>query len=122
MKNLRKCRDRKLVTTKGEEIIWCQNQSYHKTVFRKLASSRHKKKTNIYYQFTRLTNIRYQQIAKYEFWYCCIKLKYGENAALCNMGTDNFTVHIETMDIYIDVAKNFETKKLKLQIVKSKDN
>ena len=70
------------------------------------------KKPNIYCQFTRLTNIRYQQIAKYEFWYCCIKLKYGENAALCNMGTDNFTVHIETVDIYIDVAKNFETKKI----------
>ena len=38
------------------------------------------------------------------------------------MGTDNFTVHIEAVDIYIDVAKNFKTKKLKLQIVKSKDN
>ena len=31
-----------------------------------------------------------------EFWYDYVKPKYGENAKLCYMDTDNFIVHVKT--------------------------
>ena len=34
----------------------------------------------------------------YEFWYNHAKLKYGENAKLCYMDTESFTVHVKTDD------------------------
>ena len=35
----------------------------------------------------------------HEFWYDYVKSKYGENAKLCYMDTDSFTVHVKTDDI-----------------------
>ena len=46
----------------------------------------------------------------YEFWYDHIKPKNGENAKLCYMDTDNCVVYIKTEDIYVDIAKDVETK------------
>ena len=46
----------------------------------------------------------------YEFWYDYIKLKYGEKAKLCYMDTDSFTVHVNTNDVYKDIAEDIETK------------
>ena len=45
----------------------------------------------------------------YEFWYNYVKPKYGENAKICYMDTDSFTVHVKTDDIYKDVAGDVET-------------
>ena len=49
----------------------------------------------------------------YEFWYDCIKPKYGDNARLCYMDTDSFIMHIKTdgflKDISNDVDKWFDT-------------
>ena len=46
----------------------------------------------------------------YEFWYDYVKLKYGEKAKLCYMDTDSFTVHVNTNDVYKDIAEDIETK------------
>ena len=32
----------------------------------------------------------------YEFWYDCIKPKYGDKARLCYMAKDNFVMDIKT--------------------------
>ena len=40
----------------------------------------------------------------YEFWHDYIKLKYQNNAKLCYMDTDSFTIHIKTEDIFKDIA------------------
>ena len=40
----------------------------------------------------------------YEFWHDYIKLKYQNNAKLCYMDTDSFTIHIRTKDIFKDIA------------------
>ena len=44
----------------------------------------------------------------YEFWY--EKPKCGEKAKLCYMDTDSFGVYIKTEDIWVDIAKDFETR------------
>ena len=44
----------------------------------------------------------------YEFWY--EKPKYGEKAKLCYMDTDSFVFYIKTEDIFVDIAKDFETR------------
>ena len=46
----------------------------------------------------------------YEFWYDYVKLKYGEKAKLCYMDTNSFTVHVNTNDVYKDIAEDIETK------------
>ena len=44
----------------------------------------------------------------YEFWYDCIKPKYGDNARLCYMDTDSFIMHIKTEDFYKDIAPDVD--------------
>ena len=46
----------------------------------------------------------------YEFWYNHVKPKYEEKARSCYMNTDSFIVYIKTEDIYVDIAKDVETR------------
>ena len=46
----------------------------------------------------------------YDFWYDYVKPKYGENAKLCFIDTDNFIVHVKRDDIYKDIAEDIETR------------
>ena len=46
----------------------------------------------------------------YEFWYEYVKPKYGQNAKLCYIDTDSFTVHVKMDDIYKDIEGNVETR------------
>ena len=39
-----------------------------------------------------------------------MKPKYGEKAKLCYIDTDSFIFYIKTFDIYVDTAKDVETK------------
>ena len=57
-----------------------------------------------------LSTLDLSKIVIYEFWYDYVKPKYGENANLCYMDTDSFSVHIKTGDIYKDIAEDFETR------------
>ena len=44
----------------------------------------------------------------YEFWYDCIKPKYGDRAKLYYMDIDSFIIHIITEDFYEDIANGVE--------------
>ena len=46
----------------------------------------------------------------YEFWYDCMKPKYGDNAKLCYMDTDSFIMHIKTENFYKGIANNVEKR------------
>ena len=46
----------------------------------------------------------------YEFWYDCVKSKYGEKLNLCYMDTGRFIVYIKTSDIYKDIAEDVEIR------------
>ena len=46
----------------------------------------------------------------YEFWYDCVKPKYGECAKFCYMDTDTFIVHVKTDSIYKDFAEDVEAR------------
>ena len=46
----------------------------------------------------------------YELWHDYVKPKYGENAKLCYMDTDNFIVHVKADAIYKDIAQDVETR------------
>ena len=46
----------------------------------------------------------------YEFWYDYVKPNYGENAKFCYMDTGSFIIHVETDDIYKDIAEGVETR------------
>ena len=37
----------------------------------------------------------------YDFWYGCIKPKYGENVKLCYKDTDSFIVHLKQVRWYL---------------------
>ena len=54
----------------------------------------------------------------YEFWYDYVKPRYGENAKLCYMDTDNVDVHVKTDDIYKDIAEDIETRFDTFEILK----
>ena len=44
----------------------------------------------------------------HEHWHGYVKLKYREK--LCYMDNDSFMVHIKTEGIYVDIAKDIETR------------
>ena len=46
----------------------------------------------------------------YEFWYDYAKPKYGKNAKFYYMDADSFIVHIETVDIYNEIADDVKTR------------
>ena len=45
-----------------------------------------------------------------EVWYDYVKLKYREKAKLCYVDKNSFIVYIKTEDIYVDIAKDVETR------------
>ena len=45
----------------------------------------------------------------YDFWYNCLKPKYGEKAKPCHMDEDSSIVHIKTAGIYKNIAEYVET-------------
>ena len=46
----------------------------------------------------------------YEFWFDYVKPKYNEKVKLFYMGIDSFIVHVNTDDIYEDIAKDVEDR------------
>ena len=62
---------------------------------------------------------KYELKPKYElntnFWYE-LKPKYDKKAKLCYMDTHTFIVHVETNDIYKDIAEDVKTR-IALQIM-----
>ena len=60
--------------------------------------------------FLGLSILQLSQTVMYEFWYDHVKLKYGEKTKLCYMDTGSFTVYMKAEDIYVDIAKDVETR------------
>ena len=58
--------------------------------------------------YLRMSILDISKTLMYEFWYDCIKPKYGDKAKLCYMDTDSFVIHITTEDIYRDIANDVE--------------
>ena len=57
-----------------------------------------------------LSILELSKILMYEFWYDCVKLKYGEKANMCYMDKDSVIVYIKTNDTYKDIAEDIETR------------
>ena len=55
-----------------------------------------------------LSILELSNILMYEFWYDCVKPKYGEKAKLCYVDTDSFIVYIKTEDVYKDIAEDLK--------------
>ena len=49
-----------------------------------------------------LSILELSTILIYEFWYNCVKQKYGEKSKLCYMDTSSFMVYLKTDDFYKD--------------------
>ena len=124
MENVRKHRDIKLVTTEGRMNYLVSGPNYHTTNYhiiiiiikvfhKKIISNRIGKKKEIFMNKPMclgLSILELSEVIMYEFRYDYVKLKYSEEAKLCSMDTDGFTVYIKTDDIYKDIAEDVETR------------
>ena len=100
MENVRNRRDIKLVTTDKRRSILALEPNYNssKRISKSLMIMEMKKvevKMNkLIYLGQALLDI--SETLMYEFWYDCIKPKYGDKARLCYMDTDSFVMYIKT--------------------------
>ena len=114
MDNVRKHRDIKLVTIKRRRNYLESEQNYHTIkFFTENLLTIEMRKTQILMNkpvYLGLSILDLCKTVMYEFWYDYVKPKYGENAKLCHMDTESFTVHAKTEDIYKDIAEDVETR------------
>ena len=102
MKNVRKHRDIKLVTTERRRNYLVSEPNYHTTkIFTKNLLEIEMKKTEILVNkpvYLGLSILELSKILMCEFWYDYIKPKYGEQPKLFYMDTDRFIVYIKIGD------------------------
>ena len=114
MKNVRKHRDTKLVTTGGRRNYLVSEPNYHTTkFFTELLLPIEMKTTEILMNkpvHLGLSVLELSKILMYEFRYDYVRPKYGEKAKLCYVDTDSFIVYIKTDDIYKGIAEDVETR------------
>ena len=113
MKNVRKHRDIKLVTTDKKRNQLVSEPNYHTTKYfsENLMAIEMKKKTKVKMNKLIYLGMSILDISKtlmYEFWYDYIKPKYQDRAKLCYMDTKSFAIHIKTEDFYEDIADGIE--------------
>ena len=100
MRNVRKHRDIKFVTTDKRRNQLVSESNYHtKKWFSEdlLAIEMKKVKVKIIKPvYLDLSVLEISKTLRYEFWSDYIKLKYQKNAKLCHMDTDSFIAHIKT--------------------------
>ena len=117
MENVRNHRDVKIVATDKIRNQLASEPNYHTTkrISKDLSIMEMKKvevKMNkpVYLgqAILDISNIRYQILLMYEFWYNYIKPKYRDNARLCYMDTDSFVINIKTKDFYKDISNDVE--------------
>ena len=103
MKNVRKHRDIKLVTTEEKRIKLVSKANYHRTKhFSKNLLAIEMKKTKVKMTKPVYVGMSILDISKtlmYQFWYDYVKPKYKDKAKLCYMDTDSFVMNIFTEDI-----------------------
>ena len=115
MKNVRKHRDIKLVTTEKKRSKLVSEPNYHTMNYiSEDLSIIEMKRTKVKMNKPIYLGLSILEISKtlmYEFWYDYMKPKYGNNVKLCYMDTDSFIMSIKTEDFYKDIANDVEKKK-----------
>ena len=113
MKNVRKHRDIKLVTTEKRKKYLVSELNCHTTKFfteNVLAIAIKKAQILINKSiYLVLSTLDLSKIAMHEFWCDYVKAKCGEKAKFCHMDTDNFIVHLKINCIYKDIKEDVET-------------
>ena len=114
MENVRKNKNIKLVTTFNRRNYLVSEPNYHTTKFFTycLLAIQMRKTQILMYKpvYLGLSILDLSKTVMYEFRYDYVKPKYGENAKLCYIDTDNFIVHVKTDDIYKDIREDIETR------------
>ena len=114
MKNIRKHRDIKLVTTDKKRSKLVSEPNYHAiNLISEDLSITEMKKTKVKMNkpiYLGLSILEISKILMYEFWYDYMKPKYNDNVRLCYMDTDSFIMNIKTNDFYKDIANDVECK------------
>ena len=114
MKDVRKHRDIKLVTTDKRRNQLVSEPNYHTTKYfseNLLAIEMKKIKVKMNKPvYLGLSILEISKTLMYEFWYDYIKPKYQNNAKLRYMDTDSFIIQIKTEDFYKDIANDIEKR------------
>ena len=114
MKNVKKHRNIKLVTTERRRNNLVSVPKYHTTKFyTENALAIEMRKTQILMNEPVYLGISILDLSRtviYEFWHVYVNPKYGENAKTFYMDTNSFIVHVKTDDIYKDIAEDVETR------------
>ena len=114
MKNIRKHRDIKLVTTDKKRSKLVSEPNYHTiNLISEYLSIIEMKKTKMKMNkpiYLGLSILEISKILIYEFWYDYMKPKYNVNIKLCYMDTDSFVMYIKTNDFYKDISNGVECK------------
>ena len=114
MENVRKNKNIKLVTTFNRRNYLVSEPNYHTTKFFTycLLAIQMRKTQILMYKpvYLGLSILDLSKTVMYEFRYDYVKPKYGENAKLCYIDTDNFIVHVKTDDIYKDIREDIEAR------------
>ena len=114
MKNVRNHRDIKLATTEERRNYLVPGPKYHtKKIFSEDLLATEMKKTQILINkpvYLGLSILEMSKTVMHEIWYDYVKPNCGETSKLCYMDTDTFIVFVKTEDIYIDIAKDVETR------------
>ena len=114
MEKVRKHRNIKLVTPERRRNYLVSEPNYHTTkFFTENLLAIEMRKTQILMNkpvYLGLSILDLSKTVMYEFWYDYVKPNYGENAKFCYMDTGSFIIHVETDDIYKDIAEGVETR------------
>ena len=114
MKNIRKHRDTKLVTTDKRRSKLVSEPNYHTINYISedlsiIEMNKTKVKINkpIYLG---LSILEISKLLMYQFWHDYMKPKYGNDVKLCYMDADSFIMNIKTEGFYKDIANDVEKR------------
>ena len=114
MKNIRKHRDIKLVTTDRKRSKLVSEPNYHTiNLISEDLSIIEMKKAKVKMNkpiYLGLSILEISKILMYEFWYDYMKPKYNDNVRLYYMDTDSFKIQIKANDFYEDIASDVENR------------
>ena len=114
MKNIRKHRDIKLVTTDRKRSKLVSEPNYHTiNLISEDLSIIEMKKAKVKMNkpiYLGLSILEISKILMYEFWYDYMKPKYNDNVRLYYMDTNSFKIQIKANDFYEDIASDVENR------------
>ena len=120
MKNVRKYRDIKLLTTDQIRNQVVSEANYHTTKhfsdnLMEIEMTRVKMNKPVYLG---MSIFDISKKLMYKFWYDYIKPKYQDKVKLCDTDTDSFIIHLKTEEFYKDITNDFENFLTNLLMIK----